>query len=140
MKNLVRLNKVLLSKWYWHFAIRRGVLWNDIIGGKYGEIKGGWCSDEVMGGYCLGIWKAVQRGLPVVSSRLSYVIGNRLRVKILEGCLVWECSHVFLSPPYLLCLLQGSSECGTLGVNLRRERDESFFAPDLLMIGKWGGR
>ena len=37
MKNLGWLNKVLLSKWCWRFATKRGTLWNEVIRGKYGE-------------------------------------------------------------------------------------------------------
>ena len=34
VKDLGRLNKTLLAKWSWHFANKRGALWNDVIRGK----------------------------------------------------------------------------------------------------------
>ena len=37
MKHLSTLNKALLSKWNWHFAIENGAFWNHVINGKYGE-------------------------------------------------------------------------------------------------------
>ncbi|RVW19703.1 hypothetical protein CK203_111582 [Vitis vinifera] len=43
VRNLVLLNKALLRKWSWHFAVEREVLWRQVICGKYGEEVGG-CS------------------------------------------------------------------------------------------------
>ena len=47
-----------------------GALWNEVIRGKYGEQEDG-----------LGVWKAIRRWSPLVSSRLSFVVGNGMRVK-----------------------------------------------------------
>ena len=37
MKHLSTLNKALLSKWNWRFAIENGAFWNHVINEKYGE-------------------------------------------------------------------------------------------------------
>ena len=47
-----------------------------MIRGKYGEEQGGWCSKEMRGGYDVGLWKAITREWHVVSSRLSFMVGN----------------------------------------------------------------
>ena len=47
-----------------------------MIRGKYGEEQGGWCSKEMSGGYDVGLWKAITREWHVVSSRLSFMVGN----------------------------------------------------------------
>ena len=44
------LNKALLCKWSWRFAIEREAFWNQVITGKYGEEQGGWSSKEAKGG------------------------------------------------------------------------------------------
>ena len=41
VKNLSILNKALLCKWSWRFAIEREAFWNQVIRGKYGEEQGG---------------------------------------------------------------------------------------------------
>ena len=52
-----------------------------MIRGKFREEQGGWCSKEVRGGYGVGLWKAIRREWHVVSSRLSFVVGNGQMVK-----------------------------------------------------------
>ncbi|RVW35544.1 DDT domain-containing protein DDR4 [Vitis vinifera] len=47
VKSLSTLNKALLCKWSWCFANERGALWNQVIRGKFGEERGGWCSRDV---------------------------------------------------------------------------------------------
>ena len=52
-----------------------------MIRGKFGEEQGGWCSKEVRDGYGVGLWKTIRREWIVVSSRLSFVVGNGQKVK-----------------------------------------------------------
>ena len=49
--------------------------------GKFGEEQGRWCFKEVRGGYGVGLWKATMIEWRVISSRLSFVVGNGQRVK-----------------------------------------------------------
>ncbi|RVX01477.1 Protein ABC transporter 1, mitochondrial [Vitis vinifera] len=65
----------------WRFANEKETLWNQVIRGKYGEEQGGWCSKEMRGGYDVGLWKAITREWHVVSSRLSFMVGNGQGVK-----------------------------------------------------------
>ena len=44
----------------------------------YGGVQ---CSKEVRGGYGVRLWKEIRREWHVVSSRLSFVVGNGQRVK-----------------------------------------------------------
>ena len=57
--HIAKLNRALLAKWSWRFAVESGALWNDLIMAKYGEQEGGWCSGEVRDGFGVGVWKAV---------------------------------------------------------------------------------
>ena len=81
VKCLSTLKKAFLCKWNWRFANERGAFWNQVIRGKFGEEQGGWCSKEVRGGYGVGLWKTIRREWIVVSSRLSFLVGNGQRVK-----------------------------------------------------------
>ena len=80
VKSLSMLNKALLCKWSWCFANEREALWNQVIRGKYAEEQGGWCSRDVREGYGVGLWKAIKKLEHIVSSRLSFVVGNSQRV------------------------------------------------------------
>ena len=99
VKTMGSLNKVLLSKWYWHFGSEKGAHWHNVIREKYGELKGGWCLDEVRGGYGLGVWKGIWRWWPIVSSSVSFGVGNRHRVRFWRD--VW-CGYTFV---YLLSFI-----------------------------------
>ena len=76
VKSLSTLNKALLCKWSWRFANERGALWNQVIMGKFGEERGGWCSRDVREEYGVGLWKAIRKFGHLVSSKLSFVVGN----------------------------------------------------------------
>ena len=77
VKCLSILNKALLCKWSWRFAIEREAFWNQVIRGKYGEEQGGWCSKEARG----VLWKSLRKDWDVVRSRLFFVVGNGQRIK-----------------------------------------------------------
>ncbi|RVW45237.1 hypothetical protein CK203_067434 [Vitis vinifera] len=55
VKHLSTLNKALLSKWNWRFAIENGAFWNHVINEK--------------------------KKWGIVSSRIPFLVGNRRRVK-----------------------------------------------------------
>ena len=81
VKYLSTLNKALLCKWNWRFANEREVLWNQVIRGKYGEERKGWCSWEVREAYGVGLWKGIRMDWDFVDSRISFLVGNRWRVR-----------------------------------------------------------
>ena len=60
IKCLSTLNKAPLCKWNWRFANEKEALWNQMIRGKYGEGRGGWCSREVREAYGVGLWKGIK--------------------------------------------------------------------------------
>ncbi|RVW40176.1 LINE-1 retrotransposable element ORF2 protein [Vitis vinifera] len=80
VKCLSLLNKALLVKWNWRFANERKALWNQVIRGKYGEDRGGWCSREVREAHGMGLWKGIRMDWKLVSNRLAFIVGNGRRV------------------------------------------------------------
>ncbi|RVX11415.1 LINE-1 reverse transcriptase-like [Vitis vinifera] len=81
IKCLSILNKVLLSKWNWRFANEREALWNQVIRGKYGEDRGGWCTREVREVHGMGLWKGIRMDWDLVGARTSFSVGNGRRVR-----------------------------------------------------------
>ena len=75
------LNKALLAKWNWRFAIEREALWNQVIRGKYGKDKGDWCSREVRQAHGMGLWKGIRMDWELVSDRMVFIAGNERRVR-----------------------------------------------------------
>ncbi|RVX07712.1 LINE-1 reverse transcriptase-like [Vitis vinifera] len=53
------LNKALLGKWIWRFAVEKDVLWKKVIGVKHGLEGCGWKSKEVRGPFGVGVWKEI---------------------------------------------------------------------------------
>ncbi|RVW72669.1 Trafficking protein particle complex subunit 8 [Vitis vinifera] len=45
----------------WRLAIERRAFWNQVIRGKCGKEKGGWCTKEVRDGHGVGWWKAIRK-------------------------------------------------------------------------------
>ena len=75
------LNKTLLCKWSWRFAVESEALWRQVICAKYGEEEGGWRSHVVRGSFGVGLWKAIRRGWDVIGDNLVYSVGNGTRVR-----------------------------------------------------------
>ena len=76
VQSLAMLNKALLGNWMWRFANKREAFWNQVIRGKYREDQGGWLSREVREGHGVRLWKAIRNLGHLVSSRISFVVGN----------------------------------------------------------------
>ena len=88
VKCLSILNKALLAKWDWRFANEREALWNQVIRGKYGEDRGGWCSQEVREAHGMGLWKGIRMYWKLVSDRMVFKVGNGRKVRFWRdrGC------------------------------------------------------
>ncbi|RVW23085.1 hypothetical protein CK203_099973 [Vitis vinifera] len=65
----------------WRFAIEREALWNQVIRGKYGEDRGGWCFWEVREAHGMGLWKGIRMDWELVSDRMVFIVGNGRRVR-----------------------------------------------------------
>ncbi|KAL6322779.1 hypothetical protein AAG906_019048 [Vitis piasezkii] len=61
VRNLALMNKALLDKWNWRFAIESEPLWKQVISHKYGVEEGGWCTWAERGRHGVGLWKAIRK-------------------------------------------------------------------------------
>ncbi|RVX03344.1 hypothetical protein CK203_019918 [Vitis vinifera] len=62
------------------FANEREALWNQVIRGKYGEDRGGWCTREVREVHGVGLRKGIRMDWDLVGARISFSVGNGRRV------------------------------------------------------------
>ena len=81
VRNLALMNKALLGKWNWRFAIESEALWKQVFGHKYGVEEGGWCTWAVSGRHGVGLWKAIRKEWLGMYSSLAYCVGNGRRVR-----------------------------------------------------------
>ncbi|RVW95180.1 LINE-1 retrotransposable element ORF2 protein [Vitis vinifera] len=63
LRKLVLLNKALLGKWVWRFAIDRDVLWKQVIIAKYGQEGHGWRAKKAYGTIEWGFGRKYGRNL-----------------------------------------------------------------------------
>ena len=61
IRSLSTLNRALLSKWIWRFAVEREVLWRQVISSKFGVEEGGWFSQGTREGIGVGLWKEIRK-------------------------------------------------------------------------------
>ena len=52
-----------------------------MIGGKYGEDRGGWCSREVREAHGMGLWKGIRMDWELVGNRMVFIVGNGQKVR-----------------------------------------------------------
>ena len=55
IRNLSTLNRALLSKWVWRFAMEDNSPWRIVINLEYGTKAGGWFTHALRGGYRVGL-------------------------------------------------------------------------------------
>ena len=102
MRNLTLLNKALLCKWSWCFAMEGEAFWKQVICGKYGEEEGRWRSCEVRERFRVGLWKAIRREWVVMVGYMTFFVRNGRWVNFgrISGVATILCAPLF--PPYLL--------------------------------------
>lgn len=70
------VNRALLEKWLWCYAMKREDSWRLVIDTKYDRLKGGWCSKEVTWPFGVGVWKFIRRGWETFSKFVRYEVGD----------------------------------------------------------------
>ncbi|RVX04101.1 hypothetical protein CK203_015494 [Vitis vinifera] len=72
IRNLSSLNRALLCKWSWCFAIERDSYWKLII-------SRGWSSRGVREGYGVGLWKEIGKEGSLLLNNVSFSMGDGKR-------------------------------------------------------------
>ncbi|KAJ9701497.1 hypothetical protein PVL29_006726 [Vitis rotundifolia] len=91
IRNFSSLNKALLCKWSWRYAVERESFWKLLISRKYGEEVGGWFSREVREGYGVGFWKEIRKEDFLMFKNVSFAVGDGRRVKFWKD--IW-CGNI----------------------------------------------
>jgi hypothetical protein len=53
-------NRALLGKWLWRYGLESKTCWRVVVDFKFGSSWGGWCSNELVGAYMVGLWKIIR--------------------------------------------------------------------------------
>ena len=80
-------NSASLAKWLWRYGLENDALWRRVIGAKYGNGWGGWCTKSVSGAYGVCLWKFIWSGWWNFSKFIRYEVGDGTRVKFWDD--VW---------------------------------------------------
>ena len=84
VRNLAVMNKALLGKWVWRFAIKDNPAWKEVIRLKYQVQEGGWFTRDLWGSFSVGLWKDINREASVLKQDCFFVLGNGSRIKFWE--------------------------------------------------------
>ena len=81
IRNLSILNRALLCKWSWRFAVERDSYWKLIISMKYGIERGGWSTRRAREGHGVGLWKEISKEGMLLLNNVSFSVGDGKRVR-----------------------------------------------------------
>ena len=84
---LLNLNKALLGKWNWRFAVEDNALWREFIIIKYGTEEGGQVTQVPRGSYGVGLWKEICKEALQLKLNSEFVVGDGSMVRFWED--VW---------------------------------------------------
>ena len=97
IRKIDSLNKALLGKWVWRFAVEKDNLWRLMIGVKYGQEEFGWKTKEGRGTYGVGVWKEVMKEAKWCWENIKFKVGKGTRIKFWsdQWCGNERLSHAF---------------------------------------------
>ena len=81
IRNLSILNRALLCKWSWRFAVERDSYWKLIISTKYGVERGGWSTRGAREAHGVGLWKEISKEGLLLLNNVSFSVGDGKRVR-----------------------------------------------------------
>ena len=93
IRNLSTLNRALLCKWSWRFAVERDSYWKLIISKKFGVERGWWSTRGVREGYGVGLWKEISKEGLLPLNNVSFSVGDDKRVRFWKD--IW-CGNMSL--------------------------------------------
>jgi hypothetical protein len=108
-------NRALLGKWLWRYGLEREAWWRVVVDSKFGSSWGGWCSNEPLGAFGVGLWKNIRRGWEKFSSHTRFEVGDGSKVRFWHDlwCGDMALKEAFLDLYGIAC--KGCFYCGSLG-------------------------
>ncbi|RVW35151.1 BTB/POZ and MATH domain-containing protein 4 [Vitis vinifera] len=140
IRKIDSLNKALLGKWVWRFAVENDNLWRLMIGVKYGQEEFGWRTKEARGTYGVGVWKEIMKEAKWCWENIKFKVGKGTRVKFWsdQWCGNERLSHSF-PQLYEMAVNRNATvnemwdhSSGQGGWNLRFHRDFNDWELDLI--------
>ncbi|RVW71963.1 LINE-1 reverse transcriptase-like [Vitis vinifera] len=113
------LNKALLGKWIWRFAVEKEVLWKKVIGVKHGLEDGGWKSKEARGPIGVGVWKEILKEMGWCWNNMKFKVGGGIRLcsGLITGAEMKRCPKRFPRfSPWQHAEMHRWMRCGTRGL------------------------
>ncbi|RVW90897.1 Urease [Vitis vinifera] len=97
IRRIDSLNKALLGKWVWRFAVEKDNFWRVMIGVKYGQEEFGWKTKEGRGTYGVGVWKEIMKEAKWCWENIKFKVGKGTRIKFWsdQWCGNERLSHAF---------------------------------------------
>ena len=74
------LNKALLGKWIWRFAIEEDSFWRKVVGVKYGRLGFGWRTKEARGTFGVGVWRDILKESSWCWDNIEFKVGKGTKV------------------------------------------------------------
>ncbi|RVW40785.1 LINE-1 retrotransposable element ORF2 protein [Vitis vinifera] len=74
------LNKALLGKWIWRFAIEEDFFWRKVVGVKYGRLGFGWRTKEARGTFGVGVWRDILKESSWCWDNIEFKVGKGTKV------------------------------------------------------------
>ncbi|RVX18958.1 Transposon TX1 uncharacterized 149 kDa protein [Vitis vinifera] len=74
------LNKALLGKWIWRFAIEEDFFWRKVVGVKYGRLGFGWRTKEARGTFGVGVWRDILKESSWCWDNMEFKVGKGTKV------------------------------------------------------------
>ncbi|RVW48874.1 LINE-1 retrotransposable element ORF2 protein [Vitis vinifera] len=103
LRKLVFLNKALLGKWVWRFAIDRDDLWKQVIVAKYGQEGLGWRAKKAYGTIGVGVWKEIWKESDWCWDNMGFIVGKGNKINFWTD--VWcEDTRLAQSFPHLYAM------------------------------------
>lgn len=84
IRNLKKMNKCLLMKWWWRLGRERNALWENIVEEKYGFDDGGWRTKQCNAAHGVSIWKQIGAVQDDFFDKVQFKIGKGNKIRVWE--------------------------------------------------------
>ena len=84
IRRLDLLNRALLGKWAWRFAVEDNSIWRSCINTKYGSQNGGWFTPYSRGSYGVGLWKSIAKETYQLKKGYVFKLGDDRKITFWE--------------------------------------------------------